>query len=78
MAPRTFGSIRVLPSGRFQARYRPKASGARAQTFDTEAEAVDFLNTLQAQTQTQAQSQAQAQSQTQAQTQRGGGNDRPS
>lgn len=45
---RRFGSVRLLPSGRYQARIRPtKAPGLTApETFDTHAEATAWLDGL--------------------------------
>lgn len=48
MAPKRFGNVRLLDSGRFQARYRPR-NGAHVnapETFDTQAEAEAWLDTL--------------------------------
>jgi integrase len=48
MARRTFGTVRKLPSGRFQARY-PDPSGRRVSvpgTFATKTEAIRFLSTV--------------------------------
>lgn len=43
MTNRSFGSVRELPSGRFQARHRPTGQPAVVHAFDTEAEAEEFL-----------------------------------
>lgn len=48
MAPKRFGNVRLLDSGRFQARYRPR-NGAHVnapETFDTQAEAEAWLDDL--------------------------------
>lgn len=50
MAPNRFGSIRELPSGRFQARYRP-LNGEHVtapETFETLEEAQAWLDTIKA------------------------------
>ena len=46
--PRPFGSVRMLPSGRFQARYRPRSGPhfTAPQTFDTEHQAQRWLEEL--------------------------------
>lgn len=46
MAPKNFGSIRELPSGNFQARYRPNDGDPMVMTFGTRAEAQEFLDVL--------------------------------
>lgn len=46
MAPKTFGSIRELPSGNFQARYRPNSGPALVVTLATRADAEGFLEKL--------------------------------
>ena len=49
MARRTFGSVRQLPSGRWQARYRLADDWVNAPaTFDTKAAGADWLITVQA------------------------------
>lgn len=51
MSPNRFGSVRRLPSGRFQARYRPVDGDpiTAPTTFATAAEAEAFLEALRAQ-----------------------------
>lgn len=64
--PRTrFGSVRQLPSGRFQARYRPLtgASITAPSTFNTAPEAQAWLTALQAKLETESQAAPQPQSQ---------------
>lgn len=41
-----FTSIKVLPSGRFRAQYRPRQARAYAKTFDTREEALGYLSIL--------------------------------
>lgn len=47
---RPFGSVRRLPSGRYQARYRPRHGThvTAPQTFATESEAREWLESLRA------------------------------
>jgi hypothetical protein len=47
-APRDFGSIRRLPSGRWQDRYRNDADQlvSAARTFETKAEASNYLASM--------------------------------
>lgn len=48
MAPNRFGNVRELPSGRFQARYRPRNGPhiTAPHTFDTREEAEEWLQAL--------------------------------
>lgn len=46
MAHRNFGSLRQLPSGRWQARYRPLGSKPAVLSFDTKPQAQEFLDTV--------------------------------
>lgn len=43
---RPFTSIRVLSSGRFNARYRPRQGTHQARTFDSQEDAENWLDSI--------------------------------